>query len=129
MNKPEHKEFEKWAMPRLEKLQKIFLVEDHTPLTFEYNTKKPKVSECQYSYPYKSIAIRYSDYALEDWGKKNYEGVGRMLAHEMAHVVTDPFYTKAIDRYVGKQEIEDERERLTDHVANMVMKAKLISYE
>lgn len=126
MKKVDKKNFEKWAMLQLEKLQKIFLVEDHTPLVLEYNTKKPKVSEFQYVYPYKTITIRYSDYVLEDWSKKKYDMAVGVLAHEMAHVVTDPFYAKAVSRYLDKESMEDERERLTDHIANMVIKAKLI---
>jgi len=42
--------------------------------------------------------------------------------HEMFHVVTDKLYAKAGSRFVGNGELEDEREQLTDHLANIVLK-------
>jgi len=35
-------------------------------------------------------------------------------------MITDPLYSKACDRYTGKNEIEDERELLTDKIANII---------
>lgn len=66
-------------------------------------------------YPYLEPVIRYSDSALKEWR----EGIltkDRVL-HELCHILTDPLYVKANERYVSKNEILDERERLTDTIA------------
>jgi hypothetical protein len=115
------KEFEKWAMVYLKKIQKILLLDDFHPLSIEPSNKK-NISECKFNYPYKSINIGYSDGVFEDFQKGKIEDVLGVLVHEMCHSITDPLYSKAVSRYVGKDEIEDERERLTDHIANILLK-------
>jgi len=121
--KQTHKDFEKWALPVLQKIQKKLLLEDYHPLTIKYRKEMTAYAECAIRYPYKSIEIRYSTSLFEDWCKG--EDVKNELTHEMCHVVTDPFYCKAVSRYLGKDELEDERERLTDHIANIVLKQEL----
>ena len=44
------------------------------------------------------------------------------IIYELCHVVTDPFYGKATDRFMDRQSLEDERETLTDHIAMIVLK-------
>ena len=75
--------------------------------------------ECEYleitfTYPYLEPVIEFSDKAFESW--KIGELPKERILHELCHILTDPFYAKAISRYVGKEEIEDERERLTDTI-------------
>lgn len=118
--------FEKWAMPQLRKLQKLYLLEHFEPLRIETTDKENVVAECAISYPYQSITIRYSSELTKDFRDKKFSSIMATLAHEMAHPLTDPLYWKATGRYSSKEEINDEREKLTDHIANILIKNKLI---
>ena len=70
------------------------------------------------NYPYLDPTIKFSDDAFKTWQKG---GMKRdRILHELCHILTDPFYVKAIYRYTGKDEITDERERLTDTIAAIV---------
>lgn len=120
-----NKDFEKWAMPKLEKLQKILLLEDFHPLRIE--PSNTNASECQFNYPYKSITIRYSQELLNKWENGDKQHVLDVLTHEMFHPITDPLYAKSTSRWASKDEVEDERERLTDHLTNIIRKNNLIS--
>jgi hypothetical protein len=123
-----NKKFEKWAKIILLKVQKIVLVEDFTPVSLEYKKKlrHDAIAECECEYPYKTITINYSDELVEMFDKKKFRELTNILVHEMCHPITDPLYQKAIYRYIGSNEVEDERERLTDHIAGIVIKNKLI---
>ena len=68
--------------------------------------------EC--AYPYLEPIINFSEKAFVNW-KEGKLSKDRIL-HELCHIITDPLYNKAIARYVSKDEIEDERERLTDTI-------------
>ena len=64
------------------------------------------------SYPYIDTTIKFNEYALKDFqdGK-----IGKdVILHELLHILTDPLYLKATRRYVSVDEIDDEREKLTD---------------
>ncbi len=79
--------------------------------------------DCDYleitcAYPYVDNTIKYSEKALNAWRRK--ELVSHRILHELCHIITDPLYNKAIVRYVGKYEIEDERENLTDKIAMII---------
>lgn len=120
------KEFEKWALKELLKLQKILLLDDHYPVEIEYGTAQANsYADCKFTYPYKSVTIGYSDQMLKDFKGKKYLQIKNSLAHEMCHVFTDPLYAKACNRFVSRNEIEDEREQLVEHIANIVLKHKL----
>jgi hypothetical protein len=122
-----NRDFEKWALPLLHKLQKVLLTEDFTPLTLHYGLENTRAyAECRCLYPYKSITINYGDEIVRDFKKGKRNDCLAALTHEMCHPITDPLYSKATSRYASKDEIEDERERLTDHIANIVLKNKLI---
>ncbi len=64
------------------------------------------------TYPYYDAVIRYTKQGFERWQ------LGKMaknrVLHELLHIITDPLYVKATMRYTSRNEIEDERERLTD---------------
>ena len=77
---------------------------------------------CKYRYPYLDGVIIYSNRSMEDWKKEPKEYHERKLVHELCHLITDPLYGKATTLFVSKTEIEDERERLTDHIANIICK-------
>lgn len=104
----------------MKKIQKILFLDGHHP--FELEPSNTEASEFRFAYPYKMITVRYSSQLIEDWNKKKYELVKSVLIHEMCHAITDPFYSKAVERYAGKNEIEEERERLTDTIANIIAK-------
>jgi hypothetical protein len=83
-------------------------------------------AECVVHYPYKTITVRYDDDLVQDWLGGNEQRVVGVLTHEMCHPLTDPLYCKAVERWTAQQEIEDERERLTDHIANIILRANLV---
>ena len=124
MSKKLQKEFEAWAMPRLLKIQKILLLEHFQPIDLKYDPKS-SVASCHHSYPYNSIRIYYSNQELREF-KEDKKSLMGTLIHEMAHPLTDPLYHVGVNRYVTGQQIENEREKLTDHIANIVLKNGLI---
>lgn len=81
---------------------------------------KDAYMECTFNYPYLNITIKYSDLLINAWNKN--EDIKPFIIHEMCHVITDPLYSKANDRYSSKNEILDERELLTDYICNIVLK-------
>ena len=68
--------------------------------------------EITFTYPYLEPYIKYSEKAEKSW-LEGHLPKDRIL-HELCHILTDPLYAKATSRYVSKNEIEDEREKLTD---------------
>lgn len=88
------------------------------------NEKDPeqKHMACRYNYPYLTGVILWTDSSFQAWAKGDKVAEHKVI-HEMCHLVTDPFYTKAVMRYIEKESLEDERERLTDHVALIVQNA------
>jgi hypothetical protein len=131
MKTKEQQKFERWAMPIIEVAAKVLLLEHFFPVRIQY--KKPvdmastdTYMQCGFSFPYQTIKISYSDEALKDFKEKDFEQLTFSLVHEMCHPLTDPLYDKAVSRYVTKDEVNAEREKLTDHIANVVLKSKLI---
>ena len=127
MTKKDQKDFEKWAMPKLERLQKTLLLSHFTPLALQY--KKPEKGEmasCRFSYPYQSITIAYHDGLLDYFKKKRLKDILDIFTHEMVHPLTDPLYSVGFDRFVTKEALEAEREKLTDHIANILITNKLV---
>ncbi len=114
------KEYRKWLGKTWVKYSKILFIENVRP-TFKYKKDLQPLMECQFRYPYLDNEIRYSDEISMLW-KVNKKEAEAVLVHEMLHVVTDPFYAKANSRYTSKDELEDERERLVDHLANVVVR-------
>jgi len=41
-------------------------------------------------------------------------------SYELCHLITEPLYSKASTQFVSKTEVEDEKEKSTDHLAVMV---------
>ena len=117
-----NKKLEKWALPILKRYQKLLLLTDHI-LTFEYdeNIESGVLFQHAFSYPYKNTIVAYGKSAIERWNEKQYQELKNGLIHELCHSITDPLYSKATDRYVTKDCIRDERERLTDHIANVIV--------
>lgn len=118
-------DFEAWALPILHELADVLLLRDFEPIEIEYKKMREQVAECECGYPYKSIMIRYSEELLEDYKQGKLANVVSVLTHEMCHPLTDPLYVKAVQVFKTREEVEAERERLTDHIANIVLRAKL----
>lgn len=112
--------FEEWANTQLKVLQEKLLLTHFTlqPII----ASKKNCSECLFAYPYKDIQVRYSVDVLQDFIDGNTRDAFQVLVHEMCHPLTDPLYGVATDRYCNKTQMENEREALTDHIANIVLK-------
>ena len=82
---------------------------------------KNAYAECRACYPYLNAEIRYSDLLVMELYAKGID-IEPYILHEMCHLITDPLYSKAISRYVGVDEIRDEREKLTDYICNIALK-------
>lgn len=76
---------------------------------------------CKFRYPYMDVQILWSDKSFKDWCKD--ENQEHEIVHELCHVITDPLYAKAVTQWVSQQEVEDERERLTDRIAVILLKS------
>ena len=116
--------FEKYAYGVIHEYQKKLLLDKHT---FELKFNKDMgeaLMACVFNYPYLNVTIRYGERAIEKWKAK--EDVVPYIVHEMCHPITDPLYSKSVDRYASKTEIEDEREKLTDYICNIVLKLSVI---
>lgn len=111
------KEYKKWIQKMFDKYKMILFIES-------YHLKTEKVKDgylaSEFNYPYLDINIHYTERSLNDWVKDKKDAERRMI-HEFCHTVTDPFYSVVMD-FPSKRSIENERERLTDHIAQIVNK-------
>lgn len=119
MTKKTEKEYQQWVFKMYEKYKAVLFIE-------KYHLEAEKDKEKRYmasvfNYPYLDAKILYSDKAIEDWVKNKREAERRLI-HEFCHIITDPFYCTAIENFIPKQQIEDARERLNDHIAQIVNK-------
>lgn len=113
-------QYKKWIKLMYDKYKSILFIE-------KYHLKVEKASKeddyylaSKFNYPYLDIKILYSDKSLNDW-KSNKRDAERRLIHEFCHTITDPFYAVVLD-FPSKKQIEDQREILTDHIAQIVNK-------
>jgi len=103
------------------KYQKVLLL-DRFIITIKHVPDLDAASmECEFRYPYLDVTIRYSDKAIKRW--KNKEDITNQVIHELWHIVTDPFYAKAVSRHVGKSDLEEEREHLVDTLTSITIKS------
>lgn len=114
--------FEKWALSIIAEYKTKLLLDRHT-VTLEASDKVDYF-ECTFRPPYLDSAIRYNPEKVQrDWKGGNHADLKHALIHELCHVLTDPFYGKATERYTTKQTLNDERETLVDHIATIVERA------
>lgn len=118
-----NKEFEKYLWKMINKYTPILLLNN---FTFEVSygvENKSSLMESITNYPYLNGKFNYGDTIVQMW--KDGKNINDIIIHEMCHLMTDPLYCKAIQRYVTMPEVADERERLTDFIANIIIKNKL----
>ena len=123
-DKKRHKQFERFALKLIAKYQPKLLLDRHI-IELEASNKATYM-ECHFRVPYLDTVIRYNpDKIMRDWSAGKLSDLRHAVIHELCHVVTDPLYAKANDRYVDKDTMEEVRENLTDHIAMIVRKNKL----
>ncbi len=107
------KEFIEWIKKQVEFYQPFLGLHLHSITVEKSKEVRPDFRlEITCTYPYFDPTIRYTEEAFKDWAD-NKLPPNRIL-HELIHILTDPLYCKAITRFTTRNEIEDERERLTD---------------
>lgn len=116
MKKKTHKEFKKWIKESIDMYVPILGLQLNEIL-IEHG-KETNYLEIECNYPYIDSNIKYSEKAFENWEKG--EMKRHRILHELCHIITDPLYVKAIERYVTKIDINDERERLTDIMSAII---------
>jgi hypothetical protein len=116
-----NKEFEKFANRVMLKYQKKMLLQAcNIYISYSPVMEDGIYMSCSFAYPYKESNIKYGESALTLWSEKKKVELERVIIHEMCHIVTDELYSKGYDRFITKTELEDARERTTDHFANMI---------
>jgi len=114
------KQFKEYVTKVINDYIPVLLLQRYTFEIRKGKLNKKCLFECSLCYPYLNACIFYSESTFKDWEK----GIDLTshIVHEMCHIVTDPLYSKATHRYVTKNEIEEERELLTDHICNIILK-------
>lgn len=111
------KQYKKWIAQMFDKYKGILFIE-------KYHLKTEKIKEgylaSEFNYPYLDINIQYTEKSFSDW-KKDKKDAERRMIHEFCHSITDPFYSVVLD-FPSKRALENERERLTDHIAQIINK-------
>lgn len=120
--KKQQKEFEKWANKIIKKYEKVLLLHDHLITIRHAEVDEGSLMEHGFSFPYKTTDIRYNKIAMEYWNEGRKKELEDCIVHEMCHSLTDPFTEIAYERFINKKQLENERERLTDTIANIVIK-------
>ena len=118
MKKKTEADFEKWIQKQVDFYVPILGLEIWTIKIRKDGHERYMAMAC--NYPYVNGEIKYSHSAFIDWTRG--EMTPHSVMHELCHIITDPLYVKAIQRFSSSQEIKDEREKLTDMIAVIVMK-------
>jgi hypothetical protein len=114
----EEKEYQKWVVKMYDKYKSILFIEKYE-LKVEKD-KKDRYLASRFNYPYLDATILYSEDAIKDW-KKDKVAAERRLIHEFCHIITDPFYA-VVTAWPSKGALEEARERMNDHIAQIVNK-------
>ena len=111
-------QYRKWMAEMFEKYKSVLFIEKyHLQVT---HNKETHYLASKFNYPYLDIEILYTEKSLNDW-KRDKKDAERRLIHEFCHTITDSFYS-AVTQWPSKPVLEDARERLTDHIAQIVNK-------
>ena len=117
--KAKQKQYEKWIFKMFDKYKLILFIEKYHLKTEEIK-KEDDYMASEFNYPYLDITIQWTQKSMKDWVKDK-KDAERRLIHEFCHTITDPFYAITLN-WPTKKQIESERERLTDHIAQIVNK-------
>ena len=120
MTKKETKEFETLVLKIIAKYVPVLLLQRYTFEIRKGVDNPTAIFECKLIYPYLDSTIHYSEKAITFWRNKG--NLTPYVIHEMCHLITDPIYVKAMGRFSSQKEVEDEREMLTEHICNIVLK-------
>lgn len=117
--KTSEKDFVTWIKKKIEHYKPILGIELQE-IGVRRGSPKVEYLEISFTYPYLDPSISYSQHALENWQK----GILKpdSVLHELCHIITDPLYDSAFERFINKKTIEDNRERLTDTMAAIIRK-------
>lgn len=114
------KKFSAYCKKKLEEYAKLLSLEDYR-VTFE---KGKSDDNCTFyvfvNFPYKSVAVFYTDDALEQFKKGHYEEINYGLMHELCHVPIHNLQRIASLRYVRSKEITHAMEEATDHFTRII---------
>lgn len=116
MKKKTKKQFIEWIEEQV-KYYKPFLGLELQRVAIEED-KDTEYLGIKFVYPYLDPTIIFSEDAFKDFqdGKIPKD----RILHELCHALTDPLYAKSVGRFVSKDEIQDERERLTDTITVII---------
>lgn len=110
-------QFKDWITYQINHYLPILGLQLHR-IEIEKNEKETTYLGIKCAYPYLDPMLYYHENAFKSWVEGKLEA-DRIL-HELCHIITDPLYCKATQRYVSQDEIKDERERLTDTIAAII---------
>lgn len=117
--KKTRKEFEAWADAELAKIQKLLQLSEFDLKKIK-PSKKEDTSYSLFRYPYRDINVQYGENVFKDWQDGDKLEAWKILLHEMVHPLTDPLYSVACERFISKDQLESEREILTDRISNLI---------
>ena len=116
----EEEQLIKWIEKMYHKYKGVLFIEKYNLKIKKDEDKDPVYLSSKFNHPYLDITILYSAEFLKDW-KKDKKDAERRIIHEFCHTITDSFYNVVV-KFPTKQDIENERETLTDHIAQIVNK-------
>lgn len=111
--------FEQWIKKCVDYYSPIIGVDLHE-ITIKKQEDEKYLMSIKCTYPYLDPTLYYSKESEELWKKGELKK--DIILHELCHIITDKLYCKAISRFVSRDEIEDERENLTDTISAIIRK-------
>jgi len=115
-----NKELDKWIMKMYQKYKAVLFIEKYHLKSRPVKNDEDYYLASKFNYPYLDLTIIYSSEFVTDW-KNNKLDSERRIIHEFCHAITDPFYSTVVN-WPTEKKIEQERERLNDHIAQIINK-------
>ncbi len=113
-------EYESWIRQMYDKYKAVLFIEKyHLKMRFKKESEDYYLAS-KFNYPYLDAEIIYSDESIKDW-EENKRDAERRIIHEFCHTITDHFYSIVMN-FPTKDAVEQARERMTDHIAQIVNK-------
>jgi hypothetical protein len=104
----------KWIEQKAEKYKQTLFLSGYN-LNVEYKNTNDSIMRARPTFPYKEMCLEFGDEMINEI-RTNKKQAERIVLHEVVHTLTDPLYIKGTRRFISDQEIEDEREALTDKI-------------